>query len=341
MILDLDATDARIHGKQQGRFFHGYYDSYCYLPLYTFSGDHILGARLRRSSGDGAAGSIEELERIVTRLRDAWPHVRIIVRADSGFCREWLMAWCEARNVDFVLGLARNGRLEEAIGSALERARTLHFQTLERQRVFDEFSYQTLDSWSRARRVVGKAEHTVRGANPRFVVTSFRADEWGAQALYEGLYCARGEMENRIKEQQLDHFADRVSCHWERGNQVRMYYSAIAYALIEALRRIGLEGTPMARAQCGTIRLQLLQDRRAYQVHGAAHLDPPERAPPLAGPVRGGLRATTRRLVALGSRQRRGSASLPRSPCTSTASSTRFGTRSAIQRTRSAALRRH
>ena len=259
VILDLDATDARIHGKQQGRFFHGYYDSYCYLPLYIFAGDHILGARLRRSNQDGAAGSVEELERIVPRLREAWPEARIVVRGDSGFCREWLMAWCEAWNVDYVLGIARNGRLEEALSGALEEAHTLYCRTLKRQRVFHEFTYRTLDSWSRGRRVIGKAEHSLRGANPRFIVTSFDAATWEAQALYEDVYCARGEMENRIKEQQLDLFADRVSCHWERGNQTRMYYSAIAYTLIDALRRIGLEGTTMARAQCGTIRLQLFK----------------------------------------------------------------------------------
>ena len=259
VILDLDATDARIHGKQQGRFFHGYYDAYCFLPRYIFAGDHILGARLRRSNRDGAAGSVEELERIVPRLREAWPDVRIVVRGDSGFCREWLMAWCEAQNVDYVLGIARNARLEDALNDALDEARTLHCQTLRRSRVFDEFTYQTLDSWSKARRVIGKAEHSLRGPNPRFIVTSFDAAAWGARALYEDMYCARGEMENRIKEQQLDLFADRVSCHWERGNQTRMYYSAIAYALIEALRRIGLAGTTMARAQCGTIRLQLFK----------------------------------------------------------------------------------
>ena len=259
VILDLDATDARIHGKQQGRFFHGYYDAYCFLPLYIFAGDHILGARLRRSNRDGAAGSVEELERIVPRLREAWPDVRIVVRGDSGFCREWLMAWCEAQNVDYVLGIARNARLEDALHDALDEARTLHCQTLRRSRVFDEFTYQTLDSWSKARRVIGKAEHSLRGPNPRFIVTSFDDATWSARALYEDMYCARGEMENRIKEQQLDLFADRVSCHWERGNQTRMYYSAIGYALLEALRRIGLVGTSMARAQCGTIRLQLLK----------------------------------------------------------------------------------
>ncbi|MEO1696310.1 MAG: IS1380 family transposase [Planctomycetota bacterium] len=259
VILDLDATDARIHGKQEGRSFHGYYGDYCYLPLYTFAGDHILGARLQRSDADAATSSVEELERIVTGLRAAWPDVRVVVRGDSGFCREWIMSWCEERSVDFVLGIARNERLEAALAPALDEARTRHCKTLKRTRVFDEFRYQTLKSWSRARRVIGKAEHSLRGRNPRFIVTSFATDDWDARALYEDVYCARGEMENRIKEQQLDLFADRVSCHWERGNQTRMYYSAIGYALLEALRRIGLVGTSMARAQCGTIRLQLLK----------------------------------------------------------------------------------
>ena len=259
IVLDLDATDAKIHGKQQGRFFHGYYDEYCYLPLYIFAGDHVLAARLRRADKDGADGGTEELERIVTRIRAAWPETRIVVRADSGFCRDWLLDWCETRDVEYVLGLARNARLEASLSSAMTQAEGQYNRTLERQRVFDDFSYRTQESWSRSRRVIGKAEHSRRGPNPRFVVTSFSAKEWAARELYEDLYCARGEMENRIKEQQLDLFADRVSCHWERGNQTRMYFSAIAYALIEALRRLALVGSEMARAQSGTIRLRLFK----------------------------------------------------------------------------------
>ena len=259
VILDLDATDAKIHGKQQGRFFHGYYDEYCYLPLYIFAGDHVLGARLRRANTDGADGSVEELERIVPRLREAWPEVRIVVRADSGFCRDWLLTWCEEHNVDYVIGTARNARLEALLAPSLEEAKRRHDRSLRPERVFIDLEYQTRTTWSRSRRVVGKAEHLQRGANPRFVVTSFSAEEWEARALYEELYCARGDMENRIKEQQLDLFADRVSCHWERGNQTRLYFSAIAYTLLEALRRLGLSGTEMARAQCGTIRLRLLK----------------------------------------------------------------------------------
>lgn len=259
IVLDLDATDAKIHGKQEGRFFHGYYDEYCYLPLYIFAGDHVLGARLRRANADGAAGSVEELERIVDRIREAWPETRVVVRADSGFCREWLLSWCEESGVDYVIGIARNQRLLTQLADSMLLAKNEHDRTNRPARIFEDLEYRTLDTWSRARRVVGKAEHLRKGANPRFIVTSFDLERWPARELYEDLYCARGEMENRIKEQQLDLFADRVSCHWERGNQTRMYFSAIAYAMLEALRRLGLAGTDMARAQCGTIRLRLLK----------------------------------------------------------------------------------
>lgn len=259
VVLDLDATDDPIHGKQQGRFFHGYYNCYCFLPLYIFAGDHLLCARLRTADQDGAAGSVEELERIVSRIREAWPDTRIVVRADSGFCRDWLMSWCEAQEVEYVLGIARNERLVDRIKSELEEARELHERTGKPARVFASFAYCTLSSWSRSRRVVGKAEHLDRGSNPRFVVTSFSEGEWEARQLYEDLYCARGEMENRIKEQQLDLFADRTSCNVMRANQVRLYFSSFAYVLISELRRIGLAGTEMARAQCGTIRLKLLK----------------------------------------------------------------------------------
>jgi hypothetical protein len=259
IVLDLDATDDPIHGKQEGRFFHGYYDCYCYLPLYIFAGDHLLCSRLRTSDRDGAAGSLEELERIVPRIREAWPATRIVIRGDSGFCREWLMSWCESRGVDFVLGIARNERLREAIACELEEARELHERTDAPARVFKSFEYRTRQSWSRSRRVVGKAEHLERGSNPRFVVTSFSEEEWDARALYEDLYCARGEMENRIKEQQLDLFADRTSSCVMRANQIRLYFSSFAYVLLSELRRIALAGTEMARAQCGTIRLKLLK----------------------------------------------------------------------------------
>ena len=259
VVLDLDATDDPLHGDQQGRFFHGYYDCYCYLPLYIFAGDHLLAARLRTSDRDGADGSVEELKRIVQRIREAWPQTRIIVRADSGFCRDWLMSWCEEEGVEYVLGMARNSRLVAEIEDELEEARLEHERTGHAVRRFKSFEYCTLDSWSRSRRVVGKAEHLGRGSNPRFVVTSLSETEWSAQVLYEEFYCARGDMENRIKEQQLDLFADRTSSHLMRANQVRLYFSSIAYVLLSELRRLGLAGTEMARAQCGTIRARLLK----------------------------------------------------------------------------------
>jgi len=258
ILLDLDSTDAPLHGKQEGRFFHGYYGHYCYLPLYIFCGEHLLCARLRTADGDGAAGSVEELARLVKQLRQAWPEVRMMVRADSGFCREELMAWCEANQVDFVLGLAKNDRLRAEVAAQLAQAAEQYQRTGQAARVFQEFSYQTRESWSRARRVVAKAEHLEKGANPRFVVTSLPAAEWAAQALYEELYCARGEMENRIKEQ-LMLFADRTSTAYLRSNQIRLYFSSVAYLLMQALRRLGLQGTEWAKAQCTTLRLKLLK----------------------------------------------------------------------------------
>jgi len=258
IILDLDSTDDPLHGNQEGRFFHGYYGCYCYLPLYIFCGEHLLCARLRTADGDGAAGSVEELARLVKQLRQAWPEVRVIVRGDSGFCREELMAWCEANQVDYVLGLAKNDRLRAEIVAELAQAAEQHQQSGRAARVFKEFRYQTRESWSRARRVVAKAEHLEKGANPRFVVTSLPSEEWAAQALYEELYCARGEMENRIKEQ-LMLFADRTSTAYLRSNQIRLYFSSVAYALMQALRRLGLQGTEWAKAQCTTVRLKLLK----------------------------------------------------------------------------------
>ena len=258
IILDLDSTDDPLYGNQEGRFFHGYYGGYCYLPLYIFCGEHLLCARLRTADGDGAGGSVEEVARLVKQLRQAWPAVRIVVRGDSGFCREALMAWCEANQVDFVLGLAKNDRLRAEIVAELAQAAEQYQQTGQAARVFKEFTYQTRDSWSRARRVVAKAEHLEKGANPRFVVTSMPSSEWAAQALYEELYCARGEMENRIKEQ-LMLFAGRTSTAYLRSNQIRLYFSSVAYLLMQALRRLGLQGTEMAKAQCTTLRLKLLK----------------------------------------------------------------------------------
>ena len=258
IVLDLDATDIPVYGHQPERFFHGYYDSYCYLPLYIFAGDQLLCARLRPANQDAAAGSVEEVSRIVTQVRERWPEVRIVLRADSGFCREELMAWCEANHVDFLFGLARNQRLSKIIGAQMHQAGLLHQASGKAARVFTEFSYRTRKSWSRARRVVAKAEYLDKGENPRFVVTSLTPDRWAAQELYEKFYCARGEMENRIKEQ-MCLFADRLSTDEMKGNQLRLYFSALAYTLMEALRRLGLKGTEWAEAQVDTIRLKLFK----------------------------------------------------------------------------------
>jgi len=258
IVIDLDATDIPLHGHQEGRFFHGYYDHYCYLPLYVFCGRHLPLARQRRSNIDGASGSVEEVARMVAQIRQAWPRVKIILRADSGFCREALMAWCEANRVDYLFGLARNARLEAMLAGELVQAETLCAASGKAARVFRDFRYQTLDSWSRARRVVGKAEHTPQGANPRFVVTSLTTSALKARALYETLYCARGECENRIGEQ-FELFADRASCETMAGNQLRLMFSGFAYVLMEALRRIALKHTLLADAAVHTIRLKLLK----------------------------------------------------------------------------------
>jgi hypothetical protein len=257
--LDLDATDDPLHGHQEGRFFHGYYGCYCYLPLYIFCGEHLLCARLRPSDQDGAAGSVEELERIVAQLRRHWPNTRINIRGDSGFCREWLMRWCEDNGVGYVLGLARNTRLTRLLGQAMEEAREAHQRTGEPARCFRDFHYRTRKSWSCSRRVVGKAEYLDKGANPRFVVTNLSPRKAAAQHLYEKVYCARGDMENRIKEQQLGLFADRTSAATMRANQLRLYFASFAYVLMHALRRLGTQSTQLARAQCTTLRLKLLK----------------------------------------------------------------------------------
>ena len=258
MVLDLDATDDPLYGRQEGRFFHGYYGDYCYLPLYIFCADALLCARLRQSNIDGSAGCVEELERIVKQIGEAWPGVKITLRGDSGFCREELMKWCEDQGVDYVLGLAKNDRLKAEIVSEQEEAAAEYRQTGKAARRFKEFTYQTRDSWSRGRRVVAKAEHLEKGSNPRFVVTSWGPEVWEARRLYEELYCARGEMENRIKEQ-LMLFADRTSTAFMRSNQIRLYFSSIAYLLMEALRRLGLKETELAQAQATTIRLKVLK----------------------------------------------------------------------------------
>ena len=259
LVLDLDATDFALHGHQLGRFFHGYYDAYCYLPLYVFCGDHPLLALLRPANIDASTGAVKYLERIVARLRQQWPGVAIVVRGDSGFAREHLMAWCEAHGVDYLFGLAKNPRLLAALAPELEQARQQFEQTGRAARVFKDFAYRTLDSWGRERRVVGKAEHLDKGANPRFVVTSLPAQAYGAQALYEQEYCGRGDMENRIKEQQLMLFAGRVSCATMRANQVRLLLATVAYVVLRALREHGLAETELAQAQCETIRVKLLK----------------------------------------------------------------------------------
>jgi hypothetical protein len=259
IILDLDATDDPIHGHQEGRFFHGYYDCFCYLPLYVFCGRHLLAAKLRRANIDASAGALEEVERIVCQIRARWPRVRILLRADSGFAREALMSWCERHRVDYVFGLARNARLEAEIAAELAQAEAVSRQSGMAARLFKDFRWTTLDSWSRKRRVVAKAEWTHGGANPRFVVTSLRTAACEARRLYETVYCARGEAENRIKECQLDLFADRTSAATMRANQLRLWFASMAYVLLCALRRIGLRHTQFAEATCGTLRLRLLK----------------------------------------------------------------------------------
>jgi Transposase DDE domain group 1 len=259
IVLDLDATDDPLHGHQEGRFFHGYYDCYCYLPLYVFCGRHLLAAKLRRSNIDASAGAKDEVARIVAQIRARWPRVEILLRADSGFARDELMAWCEAHGVDYVFGLARNERLVGAIADDLAAAEAESLAKGGPARRFADFAWRTLDSWSRSRRVVAKAEHLAKGSNPRFVVTSLAAAAIDARSLYEAVYCARGEVENRIKEQQLDLFADRTSAATMRANQLRLWFASMAYVLLEALRRIGLRHTQFAVATCGTIRLKLLK----------------------------------------------------------------------------------
>ena len=259
IILDLDATDDPVHGEQEGRFFHGYYDCYCYLPLYVFCGRHLLVAKLRRASMDAADGALEEVARLVARIRARWPRMRIVLRADSGFARDDLMAWCEANGVDFVFGLARNERLVAEIEIELDRAVAKSRRTGKPERRFKSFMWMTRSTWSRERRVVAKAEATQGEANPRFVVTSLARKACKARHLYEKVYCARGDMENRIKECQLDLFADRTCAATMRANQLRLWLYSMAYVLLCAVRRIGLHDTALADATCGTIRLKLLK----------------------------------------------------------------------------------
>ncbi|MCW6511779.1 IS1380 family transposase [Hyphomicrobiales bacterium BP6-180914] len=259
IVLDLDATDDPLHGHQEGRFFHGYYDGYCYLPLYIFCGRHLLAAKLRKADIDASAGAVEEVARLVGQIRSRWPRVRILLRADSGFCREALMTWCEQHRIDFVFGLARNARLVEEIAVELIQAEDEATRTSRPARRFKDFRWSTRDSWSKRRRVIAKAEWTNGEANPRFIVTSLDKAEAGARFLYEDIYCARGDMENRIKECQADLFADRTSAATMRANQLRLWFASLAYALLCALRRIGLKHTVFAEATSATIRLKLLK----------------------------------------------------------------------------------
>ena len=259
IILDVDATDDPLHGQQEGRFFHGYYGHYCYLPLYIFAGSHLLCARLRRSNIDASAGTVDELRRIVAQIRERWPRVKILVRGDSGVAREELMAWCEANAVDYVFGLARNPRLEKTLAPTMDRTYEICSRTGQPTRRYAEWQHSTLETWSRDRRVIGKAEITQRGENPRFVVTSLPANRNAAKRVYEEIYCARGDMENRIKEQQLDLFATRTSGRRMWVNQLRLWFSSVAYLLLNELRRLGLAGTRWAGARPSTLRLKLLK----------------------------------------------------------------------------------
>jgi Transposase DDE domain group 1 len=279
IVLDLDSTDFPLHGHQLGRFFHGYYDSYCYLPLYIFCGDHPLLALLRPSNIDNTTGLLKHLARIVARLRQVWPGVTIVVRADSGFCRDHLMSWCEANGVAYVFGLAKNSRLQAALQAELHQAAQQFAQTRQPVRLFKDFRYRTLDSWSRERRVVGKAEHLPQGANPRFVVTSLEADQIAAQPLYEEEYCGRGDMENRIKEQQLMLFANRVSCQTMRANQVRLCLATVAYVLMRALRQFGLGASWRATAAAGPPTAEWVTERERPSGVSAE----PTALPPSAG----------------------------------------------------------
>jgi len=255
LILDFDATDDPVHGQQEGRFFHGYYDHYCFLPLYVFCGSQLLVSYLRPSNIDGARHTWAILSLLVRRLRAEWPEVRIIFRGDSGFCRWRIMRWCDRHQVDYILGLAKNKRINEIASPLLDEAERRFTATGEKQRLFKEAEYAAY-SWDRARRVIMKAEHSSQGRNPRYVVTSLTGD---AQALYDDIYVARGDMENRIKEQQLDLFSDRTSCHHWWANQFRLLLSSIAYVLVERMRALALRRTELAKAQCGTIRLKLFK----------------------------------------------------------------------------------
>jgi hypothetical protein len=255
LVLDFDATDDRVHGNQEGRHFHGYYGDWCFLPLYVFCGEQLLVSYLRPSNIDASRHAWAILKLLVRRLRQAWPAVKIIVRADSGFCRWKMLRWCERTKVDYVIGLAKNRRLEALSQPLMDAAKAAFEKTKDKQRHFAWMEYGAA-TWDRPRRILAKAEHSELGKNPRFVVTTLEGDP---QAIYDEVYCARGEMENRIKEQQLGLFSDRTSAHGWWANQFRVLLSAAAYVLMETIRRLALAGTELARAQVGTIRLKLLK----------------------------------------------------------------------------------
>ncbi len=272
IILDVDATDDPIHGNQEGRFFHGYYGNYGYLPLYIFCGEFLLGARLRSSNIDASEGALDELKRITGQIRQKWPAVHIVIRADSGFCRDEMLSWCEGHGVDYVMGLAKNERLIDEIENELEKADQEFEKTGKPVRIFKEFYYQTLKTWSRSKRVIAKAEHLAKGSNPRFIVTSLRKGQLSPAHIDERIYCARGEMENRIKEQQLGLFADRTSAETMRANQVRLYFSSFAYMLMHALRRLGLKGTELAKCPVQHDPPKIAEDWRSGPGHRASYL---------------------------------------------------------------------
>lgn len=255
VMLDFDATDNPLHGQQEGRFFHGYYDSYCYLPLYVFSGQQLLCAYLRPSNIDGAQHTAAILKLLVRRLRQAWPGVRVVLRADSGFCRQRILNWCERSGVHYIVGLARNARLQAQVALAELWLHDEYERTGAKQRLVGEFDYAA-QSWPHERRVITRLEWGEQGCNPRFVVTNLAGDP---RALYDELYCQRGEAENRIKEAQVGLFATRTSCQVLRSNQLRMLLSALGYVLIERLRALALQGTALATAQVDTLRIRLLK----------------------------------------------------------------------------------
>lgn len=266
IILDFDATDDPLYGHQEGRFFHGYYDSYCYLPLYVFSGSFPLAARLRPSNIDASLGTTDLLEMMVPRIKDRFPETAIILRADSGFCREPIMKLCEDLQIHYVIGLPKNSRLKKAIGKQMHYAKMEHERTGEPKRRFTDLTYQTRKSWSKSRRVVGKAEYLAKGPNPRFVVTNFRALQLPAKILYENLYCGRGDMENRIKEQQLYLFADRTSTGWMSSNQLRLWFSTFAYIFFVLLRENYLKDTEWEKSQASTLRLKIFKVAAAVKI---------------------------------------------------------------------------